>query len=134
MFSRKLHATVSWIIYNVIINKHASIYILVFEQCVSKRLLNTHFANWNYVAITLGIEHESICIVPLMTSLMFSVLMLELKLFCDVLKKTVLLQWQKYMIRYVKNKRPFGGVRPAKIQISLCIRTVWWESSLGTFD
>ena len=27
----------------------------------------------------------------------------------------------------------FGHVRPAKIQISLCVRTVWSESSLGAF-
>ena len=30
-------------------------------------------------------------------------------------------------------KRPFGHVRPAKIQISLRIRAVWSESSLGAF-
>ena len=30
-------------------------------------------------------------------------------------------------------KRTFGHVRPAKIQISLHIRTVWSESSRGTF-
>ena len=30
-------------------------------------------------------------------------------------------------------KRTFGHVLPAKIQISLCIRTVWSESSLGAF-
>ena len=30
-------------------------------------------------------------------------------------------------------KRTFGNVRPAKIQISLRIRAVWSESSLGAF-
>ena len=30
-------------------------------------------------------------------------------------------------------KRTFGDVRPAKIQISLHIRAVWPESSLGAF-
>ena len=30
-------------------------------------------------------------------------------------------------------KRTFGHVRPAKIQISLRIRAVWSESSLGAF-
>ena len=30
-------------------------------------------------------------------------------------------------------KRTFGYVRSAKIQISLCIRAVWSESSLGAF-
>ena len=30
-------------------------------------------------------------------------------------------------------KRTFGHVRPAKIQISLCIRTVWLESHVGIF-
>ena len=36
------------------------------------------------------------------------------------------------MSRYVR-KRTFGHVLPAKIQISLCIRSVWSESSLGVF-
>ena len=30
-------------------------------------------------------------------------------------------------------KRTFGHMRPAKIQISLHIRAVWSESSLGAF-
>ena len=39
---------------------------------------------------------------------------------------------QYYRTRNGK-KRTFGHVRPAKIQISLCIRAVWSESSLGPF-
>ena len=37
-----------------------------------------------------------------------------------------------YLNRNVR-KGTFGYVRPAKIQISLCIRAVWSESSLDTF-
>ena len=39
---------------------------------------------------------------------------------------------QLYKSRNV-GKRTFGHVRPAKVQISLRIRTVWSEFSLGVF-
>ena len=40
--------------------------------------------------------------------------------------------WRTTLSCYVR-KRTFGLVRPAKIQISLRIRAVWSESSLGAF-
>ena len=39
--------------------------------------------------------------------------------------------WEPFELQ--RQKITFGHVRPAKIQISLRIRAVWSESSLGTF-
>ena len=39
----------------------------------------------------------------------------------------------RLLLSHKERKRIFRHVRPAKFQIRLCIRTVWSESSLGTF-
>ena len=50
--------------------------------------------------------------------------------------KAVKLEWLSFIPNHFSRnvrKRPFVHVRPAKTQISLCIRAVWSESSLGAF-